>query len=416
MTEQEKNLLIEEAKQRFPINSVIISTHGSRDTIKNHSFRFGVGIKTKNNIYYDDGNIELYNHDYKKWAEVVSKPESNELKVEDLVDGKVYYGKCFGYDYLFISNSNLNIKEHLNITRGNLLLRGTFSIDLNNLRLATPEEKQWLEACIKANKFIPKEEALKSETKYVYEVVHCKTQDEWDFVLDKLNYTKNTSKDWSIYKANSCLNINKDLRAELAYYLKENAKIYSFQEWCDKFGHKPDFKPKFEVGKWYKDTKHEPFLYIKFSHLENDNIFSSERISGDGYFLKNNDLWLSFRRNWVLLTDLSEIQPYLPDGHPDKLSKQTSDNIPEYVECVKGLYGLKVGSIYSVNSSGKVIDGTVNNYRVNIEDSSEYFKPSTKEAFKNKTGSLFSKNFNNPLNKVLELPKSSKKKTKQLIY
>ncbi len=29
-------------------------------------------------------------------------------------------------------------------------------------RLATKEEKQWLEACIKATKFIPKEEALKS--------------------------------------------------------------------------------------------------------------------------------------------------------------------------------------------------------------------------------------------------------------
>jgi hypothetical protein len=49
-------------------------------------------------------------------------------------------------------------------------------------------------------------------------------------------------------------------------------------------------------------------------------------------------------------------------------------------------------------------------------DSIDKYPVTSKEAFKNKTESLFSKDFNNPLNKVLELPKSSKKKTKQLIY
>ncbi len=73
----------------------------------------------------------------------------------------------------------------------------------------------------------------------------------------------------------------------------------------------------FEVGKWYKDTN-SSILIIKFDRREGENIYSNERINDRGYTLHKNDLWLEKHRNWVLLTDLSEIQSYLPNGHPDK--------------------------------------------------------------------------------------------------
>jgi hypothetical protein len=48
-----------------------------------------------------------------------------------------------------------------------------------------------------------------------------------------------------------------DLKGEDCWTLEvckeQNDKIYSFDEWCSKFGHKPSFlELKFKTGKWYK--------------------------------------------------------------------------------------------------------------------------------------------------------------------
>jgi hypothetical protein len=249
MTEQEKNQLIEEAKQRFPINSVVISTHGSRDTIKNHDFRFGIGTSTKNNIYYDDGNTELYHYDSKTWAGVISKPESN----------------------------------------------------LN-------------------------------ETKYDYEVVRCTTQEEWDFVIDN---TKSTlKKEWFIVERNqdgsNDIEYKKHYRLNNKHLFMQNAKIYSFQEWCDKFGHKPDFKPKFEVGKWYKINN---CWYAKFLTIHGSGTYwrHNESITSKGsYFNIADNIRMESINNFLevkLLTDLNEIQQYLPDNHPDKIKVMKEESL-----------------------------------------------------------------------------------------
>lgn len=80
---------------------------------------------------------------------------------------------------------------------------------------------------------------------------------------------------------------------------------------------------KFEVGKWYKrDTG----TYIKFLKLE-DNVFvASENIpcSDLKYYKvggKFGDITDS-SNTYTLLTDLTEIQKYLPDGHVDKINKE----------------------------------------------------------------------------------------------
>jgi len=84
--------------------------------------------------------------------------ETKPLTVDDLVKGEIY---CFDFDNYegFISKW-----ESYYIYPGNHYFTRTNRYDFsnpNNIRLATQDEKDWLNACIKADKFISKEEALK---------------------------------------------------------------------------------------------------------------------------------------------------------------------------------------------------------------------------------------------------------------
>jgi hypothetical protein len=90
-------------------------------------------------------------------------------------------------------------------------------------------------------------ELPKEAKKYDYEVVHCKTQEEWDFVFKmnpgKLNYGKNIyEKDYK--NGDGCISLKELCHSPLNFYLEENAKIYSFEEWCAMNNYKPDFNIK----------------------------------------------------------------------------------------------------------------------------------------------------------------------------
>jgi len=111
--------------------------------------------------------------------------------------------------------------------------------------------------------FIPEE-----EKKYQYEVVHCTTQEEWDFVLDTIPKHYQLSKEKHRFEE-YCKNYPEGIAVcwedksycGLEYFTKYNTKIYSFSEWYKKFNHKPDFMKEtnceFKVGDWVivKSTK-----------------------------------------------------------------------------------------------------------------------------------------------------------------
>ena len=104
--------------------------------------------------------------------------------------------------------------------------------------------------------------------------------------------------------------------------------------------------PKFEEGKWYKVND----KYTKFLILENESlIFGSEHIYNNKHYISElkTGTWISkLSDNPVLLTDLSEIQEFLPDNHPDKIKIEI---IPEYVECIDWYGNLYIiGIIYKV--------------------------------------------------------------------
>jgi hypothetical protein len=82
-------------------------------------------------------------------------------------------------------------------------------------------------------------EAFDNQFKPKYEVVHCKTQEEWDFVFSKnpkIHYYGDNIYQKAYKKGNGCLNLKCLSHGSLEYYQKDNAKIISFEEWCNKEG------------------------------------------------------------------------------------------------------------------------------------------------------------------------------------
>lgn len=76
-------------------------------------------------------------------------------------------------------------------------------------------------------------------------------------------------------------------------------------------------QPQFEVDKWYKEVN--SFLYIKYSKEDDNYIYSNEVVCQVGFRQIKNESWTKGKtRQWILCEDLSEIQEYLPDNHPDK--------------------------------------------------------------------------------------------------
>ena len=102
-----------------------------------------------------------------------------QLQKSDLKEGEIYTSKLeFNPDNLFIwecSNNNELIYNfrlyvsNINAQNGNLSLT-ELSHSWDNIFEATSEEKHWLETCIKANKFVPYEEAMKT---FIPEYVEC---------------------------------------------------------------------------------------------------------------------------------------------------------------------------------------------------------------------------------------------------
>ena len=164
------------------------------------------------------------------------------LKPENLIIDEIYYKHDFIFKHVETSpykcnNTALDIKNKR-------LYKDNAAMDIYNKspeRLATDEEKAWLEHCIKEDKFVGYEEFM---------------------------------------------------------------KIY---------------KPQFIVGQWYKTKKY----YVKCIKHINGKMTCSNLIRNDefrdfknSYYTFESDIPSGYK--WELLTDLSEIQEFLPQGHPDK--------------------------------------------------------------------------------------------------
>ena len=84
----------------------------------------------------------------------------------------------------------------------------------------------------------------------------------------------------------------------------------------------------FIVGKWYKYKD----WYIKYKETVNGLFKSSEEITNYKKYYKSTNSYGEADHEKVLLEDLSEIQQYLPDGHPDKTPIIVKPISKEYIK------------------------------------------------------------------------------------
>ena len=164
------------------------------------------------------------------------------LELNDVKAGNIYYVEYSGIkdDYTII---NCDKNYSFNNNSGGIHIKNKKYYKNNgwscthNIRLATDEEKAWLEHCIKEDKFVEYEEFM---------------------------------------------------------------KVY---------------KPQFIVGQWYKYKD----WHIKFKkECSNGYFHSSEEIDNNRIYRKTNSCFGECNNEKILLTDLSEIQEFLPQDHPDK--------------------------------------------------------------------------------------------------
>jgi hypothetical protein len=98
----------------------------------------------------------------------------------------------------------------------------------------------------------------------MYKVIHVKTQEEWDFVTEKLNYnwwgSGGIAGGWRVYKESSCINIQEKSFCEISYFEKNDSEIISFNQWCIQNNYEIENK---------KETMKEKMLNILGTTYEN---------------------------------------------------------------------------------------------------------------------------------------------------
>lgn len=215
------------------------------------------------------------------------------------------------------------------------------------------------------------------------QAVHCKTQEEWDFVTEKLgndgeNWFKHA--DWGNNKS-FCISFEgKNQSQTLDFYQKANYQILSFQEWCDLNGYKMEKEVKFEVGKWYKSNYFETEYYLKYDktirEIDYNKIFYSILIK-DGEIKENDYIaYTALEKSFNLLTDLSEIQQHLPDDHPDKI-KSNDFKVGDWVVVVKSKSRFSdinraIGYIFQIREDGSYYEEFMKGFDQAIDGDNKY--------------------------------------------
>lgn len=186
------------------------------------------------------------------------------------------------------------------------------------------------------------------EESYKYEVVHCTTQEEWNFVTEHLDSKFNGGNNWTTHKEFSCKELNSRDYCSLGFYKQLNSKIYSFQEWCDKFGHEPKFMKKnqeFVHGEYYFATGNNSEWIIRFDKIAGDTLYDlgSLSLTTESYYGKS--VWSRNYNDYVFRKATKEEIRHF------KACEYASIYVDDPVEYAKKHYpiGTKVKSLFHTN-------------------------------------------------------------------
>jgi len=251
----------------------------------NERFFNQTGICSSDEIKF---HIKEASLEEKQWLERCIKENKWVPMKQKLIQGEIY--KCKGeVGSIFVygggSSSPYYIGQHLTeFKKGG----GNFNTDPDCCDLANTEERTWLQACIKADRFITKEEALKQE--YKYHVVECKTQEEWDFVRQNVPGCTLSSKVFKEYEKIG-ITFRKEEKEDgigtycnIEWFEKKNSKIYSFDEWKKEMNINPIavaegaiYTSKYTV-KLYSSSPWMEYTYSKPSYNKKQGVDHQEPI------------------------------------------------------------------------------------------------------------------------------------------
>lgn len=137
-------------------------------------------------------------------------------------------------------------------------------------------------------------------------LVHTPTQKQFNTVLLQIAPHGISNNKWEVYKNDTCV-----------YPFN---KRYSAKSWIENMGYTVISYDQFmkecttsEIGKWYKTTVGSHTYYCKYEYNKNGGM------RGNAYLWKyHEDYVFESGYNWIPVTDLSEIQHFLPEDHIDK--------------------------------------------------------------------------------------------------
>lgn len=140
--------------------------------------------------------------------------------------------------------------------------------------------------------------------------IQCKTQEEWDKITELLGYKWNKN-NWELQKKESCINISGEGATGKSSYVNAGYEILQASDFL---------QPQFEADKWYKMLNPPSSSHYVKNWFNNDGLDGfEETISFGSYNVSGGNYGRIGSYKYELLTDLSEIQQFLPSGHPDKL-------------------------------------------------------------------------------------------------
>lgn len=320
-----------------------------------------VFISTRHSYFLTETSLD--NIPIKQFYDYLS---SKTLKVEDLVEGEIYYVEYEGNNgYINLSEGKVNVKSSLSILHNYFKKNESVSCYGAKLyRVAKPEEKKWLNVCIKQDKFIEKKDLdlydditfeLKS-LQTIPEYVECvKLYNETHDKIGEIYQRKNKTE---FYDVNNKYKFDCSLisSAFFEYFKPSTKEAFDLQN-----------KPKFEINKWYSfnwKAFNNLFIVAKVSDVNNDSIIVSFN-NREGKHFNTDGFFFSDITN-VKELSINEIQQYLPDNHPDKI-KVMENKVKEwsagtYVVITGQYHSTKIGEVHK-------LDNYINDEFVNITSS-----------------------------------------------
>jgi len=118
-------------------------------------------------------------------------------------------------------------------------------------------------------------------------------------------------------------------------------------------------KPKFIVGKWYKNLCRDKNYYGKFKELRGNDFWVSEFIDNNKRYINDTG---TAEYDYAEECHLEEIQQYLPGGHPDKRPKSLMNRylkaLKDRAQCISSI---KKGDYVHITGISDVTVLTKNN-------------------------------------------------------